>query len=98
MGFGQQSNFPSVSGASTPTATLFNNIPSGAIPVATTLDWTPAGGSPLRANAFTAWPTRVQARTSSFFGGSMTITNYIGAADPNSATKWWQGWTAYSRN
>ncbi|AHG91379.1 hypothetical protein J421_3842 [Gemmatirosa kalamazoonensis] len=98
IGFGQQATFPNTISATAPTATLFTSVPSGAVPAAATLDWTPAGGSPLRANGVTSWTPRIQARTTGFFGATMTPTSYVGAADPNSATKWWQGWTAYARN
>jgi hypothetical protein len=57
------------------------------------LDWTPKAGSP----ANTGGGTLPAARVGTYFGGSMTSTTYLGAADPSGA-KWWSGWTAYAQN
>jgi hypothetical protein len=35
------------------------------------------------------------ARSSGFFGGTMTDTDYIGAVDPNATSLWFDGWTTY---
>jgi hypothetical protein len=59
------------------------------------LDWTPKAGSPAAGGGSAQVPAHFAARTANFFGGAMTQTSYIGAADP-SGTKWWQGWTNYA--
>jgi hypothetical protein len=98
VGYAQQVSFPAVTSAATPTTTLFLSVPTTGVPTLATLDWTPANGSPLRAGGFTAWPPRVVARGANFFGASMAITSYAGAADPAGTSRWWVGWTAYNRN
>jgi hypothetical protein len=60
---------------------------------ATNLDWTPIGIA-TTGGSTVALPA---ARASGFFGGTMTSTTYVGAADP-AGPKWWQGWTAYAIN
>jgi hypothetical protein len=57
------------------------------------LDWTPKAGSPATAGGVTI----PAARTASFFGGTMTSTTYLGAAEPG-GTKWWQIWSTYVIN
>lgn len=59
------------------------------------LDWTPKAGSPATSGGSAQVPAHFAARTVNFFGGAMTQTTYIGAADPSGA-KWWQGWTNYA--
>ncbi len=63
----------------------------------TALDWTPKSPSPAATGGSAQVPTHFDARTSGYFGGAMTKTTYIGAADPAGA-KWWLGWTAYNIN
>jgi hypothetical protein len=60
---------------------------------ATNLDWTPMGIA-TTGGSTVALPA---ARASGFFGGTMTSTTYVGAADP-AGPKWWQGWTVYAIN
>jgi hypothetical protein len=60
---------------------------------ATSLDWTPKAGSP----ANTGGGTVPAGRAAGFFGGTLTSTTYLGAADPAGA-KWWAGWTNYAAN
>lgn len=60
---------------------------------ATSLDWTPIGIA-TTGGSTVALPA---ARASGFFGGSMTGTTYVGAADP-AGPKWWEGWTVYAIN
>ncbi|HEU4800996.1 MAG TPA: hypothetical protein VFS94_10205 [Gemmatimonadales bacterium] len=68
-------------------ASLFTSL------VTTGLDWTPVG-------AATTVPTPIAipgSHTTGFFGGTLTLGGYFGAADPAGA-KWWQGWTNYAQN
>lgn len=100
--FGQESAFAArnsniVVGAGTVTAaSLFTALP--AVTGTTTgaaFDWSPAAGSPIATGGlatFAADP-RIAARVGTF----ITPTAYRGAAAPG-GTKWWEGWTAYSRN
>ena len=59
------------------------------------LDFTPPGGAASETGGGTvALPA---ARASSFFGGTMPNTAYVGAADP-AGPKWWSGWSTYVIN
>ncbi len=50
-------------------------------------DFTPLAGSPLLTGAATPPDD-----------GFFTVTDYIGAADPSGADKWWMGWTSFDIN
>jgi hypothetical protein len=60
---------------------------------ATNLDWTPVGIA-TSGGSTVALPAP---RAAGFFGGNMTGTAYVGAADP-AGPKWWEGWTVYAIN
>jgi hypothetical protein len=42
--------------------------------------------------------TRIAGRVASFFGGTMSGTAYVGAVDPSSSARWYEGWTNWVRN
>jgi hypothetical protein len=42
--------------------------------------------------------TPIAARVTSFFGGTMPATAYMGAVDPSAGTPWFEGWTIWVRN
>ena len=67
-------------------ASLFTSLATAS------LDWTPAMGSPAAAGGGTV--PLPAGRTANFFGGTLSSTAYIGAADPAGA-KWWAGWTVH---
>jgi hypothetical protein len=70
-------------------ADLFNSLNPAS------LDFRPRTGSlPETGGGTVALPA---ARASGFFGGTMTNTTYVGAADPAGA-KWWDGWAVYVIN
>jgi Fibronectin type III domain len=69
----------------------------GLVLTPTALDWTPKAGSPATTGGGTFVPPLFGGRTGSYFGGTMPVTAYVGAADP-AGVKWWQGWTAYNIN
>lgn len=59
------------------------------------LDFTPPGGAAsVTGGGTVALPA---ARASSFFGGTIANTTYVGAADPAGAD-WWSGWSSYVIN
>lgn len=75
-------------------ASLFTALPATPTNGAS-LDWSPAANSPIATGglaSFAADP-RIAARVGTF----ITPTAYRGAAAPG-GTKWWEGWTNYSRN
>lgn len=83
----------------TPTlATIF----SGALPVAATavttanLNLTPIG--PAATGGLATFTTLLTARTANFFGATMTGTAYVGAVDPGTGVKWYEGWTVFTRS
>lgn len=97
VNFGVKANFPGAIDGTVATTTLFTALPAAnATPTLAGIDWTPAAGSALR-TAVTGVSTRASARLANFFGATMPLTTYLGAADP-AGTKWWTGWTAYARN
>jgi hypothetical protein len=68
-------------------ASLFTSLAT------TGLDWTPVGAATTVPGAIAIPGTY----TAGFFGGTLTLGGYFGAADPAGA-KWWQGWTNYAQN
>ena len=70
-------------------ASLFTSLANAS------LDWTPAAGSPAAAGGGTVAPPA--GRTANFFGGTLSNTTYMGAADP-AGPKWWAGWTVHVTN
>lgn len=81
--------------------TLFVNVPTAATTIAsgTTLDWRPAAGSALRTGGTGATlPSLIGNRVTNYFGGTMAGTTYRGAVEPDAASPWYAGWTAYFRN
>lgn len=96
--FGQKTNFPNNDDLTTDPSTFFTSLPAaGTVPTLATLDWSLSGASPARTGGLTTFPTRVAARMTNYFGGTLAATAYRGAADPAGA-KWWAGWTNYARN
>lgn len=78
-------NIRTVAGANT----LANNL------TPTSLDWTPPASSAAATGGLSSFAgTAIGPRVATFFGGTVTATSYVGAADPNGA-KWWAGWTVY---
>ncbi len=101
--YGFASKFAGANVDSTTTAahTLFTNVPAAAttIPNGFAFDWRPAVGSALRTGGTGATlPGLVPNRVTNFFGGTLAGTTYRGAVDPDQATPWYSGWTAYYRN
>jgi hypothetical protein len=95
---GTKANYPRAVDGTVAASTLFAQLPaSGAVPDLTSIDWTPKAGSLLLTGTAPTLSAVVKARMNGFFGGSMAVTTYIGAADPAGA-KWWAGWTSYDRN
>jgi hypothetical protein len=47
-------------------------------------------------SSFTSTP--IAGRVTSYFGGTMPATAYVGALDPASSTPWFSGWTIFKRN
>ena len=81
--------------------TLFVNVPTAATTIAngTALDWRPAAGSAIRTGGTGATlPGLVGNRVTNYFGGTMAGTTYRGAVEPDAASPWYAGWTAYFRN
>lgn len=94
---GTQANLPNTS-TLTGFATVFPGLPpSGSAPSLSSLDWTTGTVAGLHGPAMSSFSSRIGGRVTNFFGGTMTGTNYVGAADP-AGSKWWQGWTSYARN
>lgn len=74
-------------------ASLFVGLPSAPTSEAQ-IDWTPASGSAIRTAGRTSFAGKLASRAGTF----IVPTAYVGAADPNAATKWWAGWTYYAQN
>jgi len=74
---------------------LFTLIPAvGATPTSIgSFDFTPAATSPIATGGLATFTGAIQAKAGTF----VTPTAYQGAVAPG-GTKWWQGWTTYSRN
>jgi len=95
---GTQANLPNTT-ALVGFATAFPGIPaSGVAPTLGSIDWTPGTLANLHASAMSALAPLIAARGTGYFGATIVGTNYVGAADPAAATKWWAGWTNYARN
>jgi hypothetical protein len=96
--FTQQANFAgsgldSLASGVTASSVFTNLAPNGTLPSLATLDWSLAAASPARTGGLNPFTGRILARAGSY----VVPTSYRGAADPN-GTKWWEGWTVYSRN
>ncbi len=80
---------------------LFVSVPDSSVTIANgaTFDWRPAAASALRAGGTgTTLPGLTGNRVANFFGGTLAGTTYLGAIEPDAATQWYAGWTAYFRN
>ena len=74
-------------------ASLFTLLPT-APNAAAEFDWSLSAASPARTGGTGAFTGAMAAK-----GGTVvTGTGYRGAADPAATTKWWAGWTSYTRN
>ena len=78
--------------------TLFPATISGTTTEAA-FDWAPAAGQPGATGGLSTFTGKLatKATGASATGHTFTGTAYMGAAAPG-GTKWWQGWTKYSRN
>ena len=76
-------------------ASLFAAIPAvGAAPTAIgEFDFSPATGSPIATGGLATFTGAILAKA----GTVVAPTAYLGAVAPG-GTKWWQGWTTYTRN
>jgi len=82
--------------AVTTTAALFTKLPatSATSPGAVAdFDWSLSAASPARTGGLTTFTGDLLTRAGTF----VIPTAYRGAADPN-GSKWWEGWTTFSRN
>jgi hypothetical protein len=82
--------------AATTTTSLFTKLPatSAASPAsAADFDWSLSATSPARLGGLTTFTGDLLTRAGTFITG----TAYRGAADP-AGSKWWEGWTSYTRN
>jgi hypothetical protein len=81
--------------STTATTALFTTFPAtiGAATTGASFDWTPAATSPIATGGLGTFAGKLATAA----GTSVTGTAYLGAAAPN-GTKWWQGWTVYTRN
>ena len=88
-----------VSSAAT-TASIFTAFPASITSTTTeaAFDWTPAAASAAASGGLATFSGKLAAATASATatGNSIAGTAYVGAAAPG-GTKWWQGWTRYSR-
>jgi hypothetical protein len=73
---------------------LFVAIPAkGSVPSGIGgFDFTPVAGSPIATGGMNAFTGKIQTKAGTF----VVPTPYMGAVAPG-GTKWWQGWTVYSR-
>jgi hypothetical protein len=81
--------------STTPAAALFTAFPasaSGSTQVSA-FDWTPAVGSAIATGGLATFTGKLATAA----GTTVAGTSYVGASAPN-GTKWWQGWTVYTRN
>ena len=92
----------SIDSVTTATDAVFTSVPAASVTIANgaTFDFTPVAASPARTGGLTSFSTRIAARTTGFFGGTLAGTAFRGAADPAIplASQWWTGWTSYRRN
>ena len=77
----------------TTSASQFTSFPTAPTSVAE-FDWSLSAASLARTGGSGAFAGVMATKS----GTAVTGTTYRGAADPASATKWWAGWTSYSRN
>lgn len=77
------------------TASLFAAFPAtvDASTTAAAFDWTPAAGAAQSAGGLATFTGKLAAKAS---GTTISGTSYLGAAAPG-GTKWWAGWTVYTR-
>jgi hypothetical protein len=92
----------SLTNNTTATATsVFTAYPAtiGATTTEAAFDWAPATGQPGSTGGMTSFTGKLatKATGASATGHTYVGTAYMGAAAPG-GTKWWQGWTKYSRN
>jgi hypothetical protein len=83
-----------VSSAAT-TQSLFTTLPAtGVVPTdIASFDFTPAAGSAAASGGLATFTGKIATKG----GTTVAGTNYLGAVQPG-GTKWWQGWTVYTRN
>jgi hypothetical protein len=72
---------------------LFNALPADPTNV-NQFDWGPAPASAARTGGMATFTGTIATKAGTFITG----TSYRGAADPNAAAKWWEGWTSYADN
>jgi hypothetical protein len=77
----------------TTTASLFVKFPTQPA-TAADFDWSLSANAPARTGGLTTFTGDLATRAGTFVLG----TAFRGAADPAATTKWWDGWTSYSRN
>lgn len=81
--------------------TLFVSVPDSSVTIANgaAFDWRPAAASALRTGGTGGTlPGLTGNRVANFFGAPLAGTTYLGAIQPDAATQWYAGWTAYYRN
>lgn len=84
----------SITNSTAAAATLFAALhAAGGTPTTAGLDWSPATGSPIATGGLAAFSGKLATKAGTFITG----TAYQGAAAPG-GTKWWNGWTVYTRN
>lgn len=74
-------------------ASVFTLLPT-APSAAAEFDWSLSAGSPARTGGTGAFTGAIATKGGTVVAG----TAYRGAADPAASTKWWAGWTSYTRN
>jgi hypothetical protein len=79
-------------GATTALFTAFPATVTGTT-TASAFDWTPPAGSAAASGGLTTFTGKLATAA----GTTVAGTPYRGAAQPG-GTKWWQGWTVYTRN
>lgn len=87
-----------IDSTATATTALFSGIPAlTAVPTTATLNFSLAASSPAATGGLATFTGALAARSSNYFGGTLSGTAYRGAVAPG-GTPWWQGWTSYARN
>ena len=68
-------------------------------PIATTaLNLQPSATSPAATAGLASFTgLKVAGRVAGYLGGAVAATSYVGAVDPASATRWYDGWTRWER-
>ncbi len=82
-----------IEGSSATSASVFTLLPT-APNAAAEFDWSLSAASPARAGGTGAFTGAMATKGGTVVAG----TAYRGAADPAATTKWWAGWTNYTRN